>query len=79
MLAANKSGLVLLEYMQIEEKDIWKYNVTGAFAIVKVGDRYLFGFNNWRKQWEIPAGGMSLASGPSPRGRAIAKADWRER
>ena len=58
MLAVNKSGWMLLEYLKIEEKDIWKYNVTGAFAIVKVGDSYLFGFNNWRKQWELPAGGI---------------------
>ena len=58
MLATNKSGLALLEYLKIEESDIWKYNVTGAFAIVKIGNRYLFGFNNWRKQWELPAGGI---------------------
>ena len=58
MLAANKSGWVLLEYLKIEESDIGKYNVTGAFAIVKVGNRYLFGFNHWRKQWELPAGGI---------------------
>ena len=58
MLATNKSGWMLMEYLKIEERDIWKYNVTGAFAIVKVGDSYLFGFNNWRKQWELPAGGI---------------------
>ncbi len=58
MLAANKSGWILMEYLKIEERDIWKYNVIGAFAIVKVGDKYLFGFNNWRKQWELPAGGI---------------------
>ena len=50
MLATNKSGWMLLEYLKIEERDIWKYNVTGAFAIVWIGDSYLFGFNNWRKQ-----------------------------
>ena len=58
MLATNKSGWMLLEYLKIKEQDLWKYHVTGAFAIVKVGDRYLFGFNNWRKQWELPAGGI---------------------
>ena len=58
MLATNKSGLVLLEYLEIKERDISNYNVTGAFAIIKVGDCYLFGFNNWRKQWELPAGGI---------------------
>lgn len=58
MLAMNKCGLTLLDCLKIEESDICKYNVTGAFAIVKVGDCYLFGFNNWRKQWELPAGGI---------------------
>ena len=58
MLATNRSGWMLLEYQKIKERDILKYNVTGAFAIVKVGVSYLFWFNNWRKQWELPAGGI---------------------
>lgn len=58
MLAKNKSGWILLEYLKIKENEIEKYNVTGAFAIVKVKDKFLFGFNNWRKQWELPAGGI---------------------
>lgn len=44
MGVTNKSGWMLMEYLKIEERDIWKYNVTGAFAIVKVGDSCLFGF-----------------------------------
>ena len=59
MLAKNKSGWTLLEYIDIEEKDIEKYeNVTGAYAILKIKDKYVIGYNGWRKQWEFPAGGI---------------------
>lgn len=59
MLAKNKSGWKLLEYVDIKEKDIEKYsNVTGAYAILKVGNKYVVGYNGWRKQWEFPAGGV---------------------
>lgn len=59
MLAKNKSGWTLLEYINIEEKDIDKYeNVTGAYAILKITDKYVVGYNGWRKQWEFPAGGI---------------------
>ena len=59
MLAKNKSGWKLLEYVDIQEEDIEKYpNVTGAYAILKVGDKYVVGYNGWRKQWEFPAGGI---------------------
>lgn len=59
MLAKNKSGWTLLECLTIKETEIEKYNnITGAYAIVNVNGKYLFGFNNWRKQWELPAGGI---------------------
>lgn len=59
MLAKNKSGWTLLEYLDISESDISKYqNVTGAYAILTVGDKYVVGYNTWRKQWEFPAGGI---------------------
>ena len=57
MLAKNKSGWTLLEYLKIKENEITDYNhVTGAFALIKVRDKYLIGYNDWRKQWEFPAG-----------------------
>ena len=56
-IAKNKSGWILHEYISIQEEQISEYpNVTGSYAIVKVGDRYLIGYNDWRKQWEFPAG-----------------------
>lgn len=42
MLAQNKIGWILLEYIDIEEKDIEKYrNITGAYAILKIADKML--------------------------------------
>lgn len=58
-IAKNKSGWILHEYISIQEEQISEYpNVTGSYAIVKVGNRYLIGYNDWRKQWEFPAGGI---------------------
>jgi 8-oxo-dGTP diphosphatase len=66
VLAENKSGWKLLEYIDIKETDIDKYsNVTGAFAILKIKDKYVLGYNNWRKQWEFPAG--HIEDGETPR------------
>ena len=59
MLAKNKSGWILIEYFNIREEDIGEYqNVTGAYAILRVADKYVIGYNTWRKQWEFPAGGI---------------------
>ncbi len=59
MLAKNKSGWKLLEYINIAEEDIERYrNVTGAYAILRIGDKYVIGYNKFRKQWEFPAGGI---------------------
>lgn len=55
MLASNRSGWTVLEYLKIKENEIHNYdNVTGAFAIMNVKGRYLIGYNSWRKQWEFP-------------------------
>ena len=59
MLAQNRSGWILLEYLKIQESEITNFEpVTGAFAIVKADGNYLIGFNRWRQQWEFPAGGI---------------------
>ena len=59
MLAKNKSGWIVHEYLDISEGDIGKYkNVTGSYAIIRIKDKYLIGYNNWRDQWEFPAGGI---------------------
>ena len=70
MLAKNKSGWKLLEYIDISEEEIAEYpNVTGAYAILKIADKYVVGYNGWRKQWEFPAGGID--SGETAREAAI--------
>lgn len=70
MLAKNKSGWKLIEYIDIQEEDIERYeNVTGAYAILKVTDKYIIGYNSWRQQWEFPAGGID--EGETPRQAAI--------
>lgn len=70
MIIKNKCGYELLEYIPCNEKEIINYeNVTGAGIVVKVNDEFLIGFNNWRKQWEIPAGGIE--KGESARQAAI--------
>ncbi len=59
VIAKNRSGWILHEYINIPEEQISEYqNVTGSYAVVKVGNKYLVGYNDWRKQWEFPAGGI---------------------
>ncbi len=36
--------------------DIAGDKLTGAFAIIKCSGKYLFGYNRFRHQWELPAG-----------------------
>lgn len=39
MLARNKSGWIVREYLDISENDIGKYkDVTGSYAIIKIRD-----------------------------------------
>ena len=72
MLAKNKTGWIVLEYLKIKEDEIFDFeNVTGAFAIVNVNGKYLIGYNRWRKQWEFPAGGIE-------KGETAKKAAMRE-
>lgn len=76
MLAKNKSGWCLLEYLPIKEEEIENYgNVTGAFAIIGVQGKYLIGYNRYRKQWEFPAGGIE--KGETAR-RAAERELWEE-
>lgn len=60
ILAENKSGQQLLEYIQVSEKDLLESDifkpVTGSFAFIKCSGKYLIAYNKWRKQWEFPAG-----------------------
>lgn len=68
VLAENKVGIQLLEYIRIKEEELLECNyqpVTGSFAVVTIDGKYVLGFNKWRKQWEFPAG--HIEKGETPR------------
>jgi 8-oxo-dGTP diphosphatase len=60
ILAENKSGHQLLEYIQASEEELKQSEVfkpvTGSFAFIKFEGKYLIAYNKWRNQWEFPAG-----------------------
>ena len=64
-MITNRNGYELLEYISCSEAELNKYeNITGAGVIFEVDNKYLVGFNNWRLQWEIPAGGIDQGETP---------------
>lgn len=60
ILAENKGGQQLLEYIHVSEQDLAGSNlftpISGSFAFIKCKDKYLIAYNKWRNQWEFPAG-----------------------
>lgn len=65
MLVKNKCGYELLEYIPCREQDIINYeNVTSAGVVFEVKGKYLIGWNNWRKQWELAVGGIEKGETP---------------
>ena len=58
MLAIDKSGNKLLDFIETNEYDAAKnYSpITVCLLVVKIGEDYLMGFNHWRKCWEIFGG-----------------------
>lgn len=49
----------MIEYINLAEEELTKGRyvpITGAFAVIKVGHKFLLGYNRYRKQWEFPAG-----------------------
>ncbi|MDH5606757.1 MAG: NUDIX hydrolase, partial [Anaerolineae bacterium] len=70
ILAENKTGIQLLEYLNIPEHNIDYYKpLSSAYAIIQVGGNVLIGFNKWRNQWEFPAG--KLDAGETARDAAV--------
>lgn len=65
MLAENKNGYKLLEYLQINEDGFNKYkNITSAGVVLEVDGKFLIGWNNWRKQWKLAVGGIEKGETP---------------
>lgn len=60
IIAENKSGHQLLEFIKIAENEINERDeytpITGSFAFIKCDGKYLIAYNKWRQQWEFPAG-----------------------
>lgn len=69
ILAENKSGHQLLEYIKIAEHEVVESElfkpITGSFAFIKCENRYLVAYNKWRNQWEFPAG--KIEEGETPK------------
>ncbi len=55
----SSSNEELLEYIEIDELNITNYSpITGSYVILECNNQILLGFNTWRKQWELPSGGI---------------------
>lgn len=72
IFAKNKVGVELVNYYDVSEDTIGEdiyVPLSGAYAIIWVGDKVLLGYNKFRKQWEFPAG--KIEDGEHPRETAI--------
>lgn len=72
VLAKSRAGIELINYYDIPEDSINENQytpLTGSYAIVRVGNKILIGYNKWRQQWEFPAG--KIEEGETARAAAI--------
>jgi 8-oxo-dGTP diphosphatase len=66
----NNSKYEFLEFIELIEEELMEVKpLSGSFVIAKNGDRVLLCFNNFRNQWELPAG--KREEGETPRDCAI--------
>ena len=53
----KNNGFEFLEFIRTSEEEINSFQpLAGSFAIIKCDGNYLFCYNIWREQWELPAG-----------------------
>ncbi len=58
-------SLEFIEFMTVTEDELHNYEpLAGSYAIVQVEHDLLFGFNQIRKRWELPAGRRELNESP---------------
>ncbi len=58
-------SLEFIEFMYLTEDELHNYEpLAGSYAIVQVKHDILFGFNHFRKRWELPAGRRELNESP---------------
>lgn len=56
-MLTKKHGYDFQNFLFIKESEVYKYQpLAGSYAVIKCDEKYLFCFNTWRKQWELPAG-----------------------
>ena len=59
-IMTDAKGNVFLEFLEIEEEDLaaaeFEAPLTHALIVVKCQDKYLFMYNKWRNNWELPGG-----------------------
>lgn len=74
MIAKDKTGDELIDILKISENEIDGYlPVSHALLVVKIGGDYLFGWNHFRKSWEIFGG--CIEKNESPRKCIIREAN----
>ncbi|MGD6802761.1 NUDIX domain-containing protein [Rossellomorea aquimaris] len=57
MINEKDNGQEFLDFIPIEESDVDSFHpIAGSYAVIKVNGDFLLCFNNWRNQWELPAG-----------------------
>ncbi|KAB2335573.1 NUDIX domain-containing protein [Bacillus mesophilum] len=53
----KNNGFQFLDFIITKETMINEYQpLAGSFAVLKCDGKYLLCYNNWRRQWELPAG-----------------------
>jgi len=66
-LASNEWGYNLVEVIELSSLDLVdKMNygpLTGCMVVVMCKGQCLIAYNRWRKQWELPAGGIEEGEG----------------
>lgn len=57
MNITKNNGFEFIDFIQANEEELHHFNpLAGSYALIKCEGKYLFCYNIWRKQWEIPAG-----------------------
>ncbi|MCH5296212.1 MAG: NUDIX hydrolase [Ruminococcus sp.] len=64
MIVMDENGNELIDIIKIGENEIDNYSpVNHALLVVKIDDDYLFGWNHFRKSWEIFGGCIENGEG----------------
>lgn len=57
MTQTNFNGREFLDFIVLNEEELNQYHpIAGSFAVIKCKGEFLFCYNVFRKQWEIPVG-----------------------